>query len=134
MTEVLLVSGEEKDLAAMAQGLQAGGAGVCRVRSGAAALELLRERYFDLVVVDETLDDMTGLALIGRIVARHPMIDTAAVSSLTPGKFHEASEGFGVLMQLPSMPDSSHAAKLLEQLYKIRGMEQTPAPKETGEQ
>ena len=39
------------------------------------------------------------------------MINSAAVSSLSPEKFHEASEGLGILPQLPPRPgahDNSH--------------------------
>jgi hypothetical protein len=47
------------------------------------------------------------------------MINCAAISSLSHKDFHEASEGLGVLMQLPESPGRDDAAKLLEHLKTI---------------
>jgi DNA-binding NarL/FixJ family response regulator len=80
---------------------------------------MIAEDDFDLVVADENLGDMTGLEFIKAIVAKRPMVNCAAVSSLTPADFHEASEGLGILMQLPIRPGPEHAEKLLEQLKNI---------------
>ena len=62
---------------------------------------------------------MTGLECIRKIVRRNPMINSAAVSTLMPDNFHEASEGLGVLMQLPAKTGQTQAAELLEKLKHI---------------
>ncbi len=49
----------------------------------------------------ENLGDMTGLEFIRAIVSKRPMVNCAAISSLASEDFHEASEGLGILMQLP---------------------------------
>ena len=80
---------------------------------------MIAEGNFDLVVADENLGDMTGLELIRAIVAKRPMVNSAAISSLTTEDFHEAGEGLGILMQLPVNPGQEHAAMLLGQLKSI---------------
>jgi hypothetical protein len=90
------------------------------LESGRKALSAVSEKVFDLLVTDETLDDMTGLELIRSVIASHPMLNCAAVSSLLPGDFHESSEGLGILMQLPVGPGKEEADQLLEHLKKIQ--------------
>ncbi len=62
---------------------------------------------------------MTGLEFIKTVITQKPMVNCAAVSSLLPDDFHEASEGFGILMQLPPRPGGEHAEELLGHLKKI---------------
>ena len=88
-------------------------------KSGSDAIARIAEEKFDLVITDENLGDMTGLECIRKIVRRNPMINSAAVSTLMPDNFHEASEGLGVLMQLPAKPGQTQAAELLEKLKHI---------------
>lgn len=87
--------------------------------SGAHALGMIPEERFDLVVVDETLADMTGLGFAGKLVRSNPMLHFALVSALPEKEFHEASEGLGVLAQLPPRPDGAAAGRLMEQLDSI---------------
>ncbi len=74
------------------------------------------------MVTDENLGDMTGLELIESVIASQPMLNCAAVSSLSPGDFHEASEGLGILMQLPVEAGKKEADQLLEHLKKIQAL------------
>ena len=67
---------------------------------------------------------MTGLEFIGKIISKKPTLNCAAVSSLLPADFHEASEGLGILMQLPIGPDQEQAEKLLRQLKTILNLAQ----------
>ena len=91
-------------------------------KSGSGAIARIAEGRIDLVITDEDLGDMTGLECIRKIVRTNPMINSAAVSTLMPDNFHEASEGLGVLMQLPIRPGREHAAELLEKLKHILDM------------
>jgi two-component SAPR family response regulator len=92
-----------------------------RADSGGGALTVLKEKTADLVVVDEQLADMSGLAFAKELVVQNPMINCALVSSLSAADFHEASEGLGILAQLPPEPDASHAASLVDNLSAITG-------------
>lgn len=87
--------------------------------SGDQGMSLLAESNIDLVVTDENLGDMTGLEFIKKIVSKYPMVNCAAVSPLPPEDFHEASEGLGILMQLPIQPDQEQAELLLGHLKQI---------------
>ena len=76
----------------------------------------------DLVVADEGLGDMTGLELAGKILSVNPMINCASVSRLSPEEYHEASEGLGVLAQLPIKPGKKHAEELVQRLKYIKNL------------
>ena len=94
-----------------------------RAASGADALAALKDKPADLVVAAEQLGDMSGLEFAGKLVALNPMVNCALVSALDDSDFHEASEGLGILVQLPPDPDESGAAELLQKLDKIKGFE-----------
>jgi CheY-like chemotaxis protein len=87
--------------------------------SGSNAIVKIAEGRFDLVVTDENLGDMTGLEFIKKVISKNPLVNCVAVTSLLPGDFHEASEGLGILMQLPVRPGQEQAQKLLGQLKNI---------------
>jgi CheY-like chemotaxis protein len=88
--------------------------------SGGKALDRVADTLFDLVVTDESLGDMTGLELAERMLSINPMIHCAALSSLSPKEFHEASEGLGLLAQLPAVPDKTQADELLQRLMDLK--------------
>lgn len=83
--------------------------------------EQVAGKKFDLVVADEQLDDMTGLAMAQKLVALNPLINCALVSTLSHDAFHEASEGLGVMAQLPERPGREDALRLLDRLMIIDG-------------
>ena len=90
--------------------------------TGAVGLTLLQGKTMDLVIVDEQLDDMSGIEFVGRLVQVNPLVNTAIVGSLPEEEFHEATEGLGVLMQLPPHPDEGAAEALLAVLARISGL------------
>ncbi len=90
-----------------------------RAESGSQALSLINNHPFDIVVSDETLPDMSGLEFAKKLIAKNPMLNIALVSGLSAKDFHEVSEGLGILMQLPVLPQKSDAEKLLERLNHI---------------
>ena len=89
--------------------------------SGGKALATAGETLVDLVVAEECLGDMTGLELAEKMLSVNPMINCAAVSSLSSKEFHEASEGLGLLAQLPANPGKEHAEDLLQRIKNIKG-------------
>jgi len=119
MIRIMLAGRDQASLAALKNGLTTNDVQITRAESGAIGLSMIAEDNFDLVVADENLGDMTGLEFIRAIVSKRPMVNCAAISSLTPEDFHEAGEGLGILMQLPVNPDQEHAAMLLGQLKSI---------------
>ena len=125
---ILLASRDKASMSAFKAGLDENQVQTAWAESGGTAIAMITHGNFDLVVTDENLGDMTGLEFIEKVVSKKPMVNCAAVTSLLPADFHEASEGLGILMPLPVRPGQEHAAKLLGQLKAILNLaEQTAA-------
>ncbi len=90
--------------------------------SGEQALAIIPGKAVDLVIADEDLGDMTGLELVKRILKINFMINFAVVSGLPHDEFHEASEGLGIMLQLPKRPGEKDAEELIKTLKLIKGM------------
>ncbi|MFC1895139.1 hypothetical protein ACFL0Q_00535 [Thermodesulfobacteriota bacterium] len=97
---------------------------VCLLRAESVnkTLDLASENAIDLVIADERLGDTTGLELAAGLLSVNPMITCATVSRLTPEKFHEASEGLGIMAQLSIHPDKEDAESLLHRLRQIKNL------------
>jgi len=124
---ILLASRDKASMSAFKAGLEENQVQTAWAQSGSNAIAKLTEGNFDLVVTDENLGDMTGLEFIEKVISKKPMVNCAAVSSLLPADFHEASEGLGILMQLPVRPGREQAEKLLRQLKNILNLAEQAA-------
>ena len=100
--------------------------------TGQEGLTILSETPVDLVIVDDSVGDMTGIEFMKKLLSINPMINCAAVSPLPHEAFHDASEGLGVLAQLPVAPGKPDAEKLLRHLKDIKILLSPKNPK-TGE-
>lgn len=89
--------------------------------TGQGALAPAVDLPADLVVADETLSDMTGLEFAEKLIRRNPMINCACVSTLSKADFHEASEGLGLMPQLPPGPGKADGESLLSTLKQLKG-------------
>ena len=89
------------------------------VTSETEALARLKGKRNHLVISDETLAEMTGIEFLNQLVRVNPFINTVLLSSLSPHDFHEATEGLGILGQLPLKPEPSHLKDLLSSLSSI---------------
>ena len=121
MTQVLFVTADKSNLTDLSLGLEIPQGVMQWASSGVQALEIIKNQAVDLVVTDEQLEDMTGLAFIEKLVKVNPMINCAAVSTLSKSDYHEASEGLGILMQLPSQPSQADGKALMAYLKKVLG-------------
>lgn len=72
-----------------------------------------------LTIIDETLDDRTGIAIARDVIMKNAMANIALVSELSEAGFHEASEGLGVVAQLPASPDEGDADRLADILASL---------------
>ena len=123
MIKILLVTSEREPFAEFAEVLNKKDfMEIVWAESGQSALNILGNNPSDLVVVNENLDDMTGIEFLKKLLPVNPMINTAAVSPLSPEEFHEASEGLGVLMQLPVSPSKLDAENLLQSLNALKNL------------
>ncbi len=128
MLFVLLISREKASLLELADTLEKNNITTEWTESGNKALSILDAKKFDLVVIDETLFDMTGLSFAKKLVSVNPIINCALVSSLSPEDFHNASEGLGIIMQLPPLPNNEDARKLFEHLSCILNLSSRNVP------
>jgi len=127
MIGILLVSTEKDTLSGLASGLKGyNEVEIIRASSCHKALDLISGKTLDLVVVDENIAGVTGLQCAEKMVSVNPVTNCAVVSSLSPKDFHEASEGQGVLMQLPVRPDEKQAQILIKRLKKVLNLTHRP--------
>jgi DNA-binding NtrC family response regulator len=89
------------------------------VDSAQKALSTLSNKKFDLFIISEDLSDMTGRQLIEKALFQDAMMNSVVLSQLSHKDFHEAYEGFGVLMQFPLEPEMQDVANLMDHLDRI---------------
>jgi chemotaxis response regulator CheB len=65
------------------------------------AISAIKKTAVDVLVVDETLPETSGLQFVREVVGVYPLINCALVSPLAPEEFHETKEGLDLFMQLP---------------------------------
>jgi len=117
MVRLLLVSNNRNFISTVS--VYSEKAEIFRANSGNEALDMIADKTINLVIADESLGDMTGLEFAKKLISMNPMVDCAVVSSLSSEDYHEASEGLGLMMQLPVQPEKRHIDKLLLQVNKI---------------
>lgn len=123
MLKLLLVSPDKDSLSDLASALaKHGDVDLSWAESGGKALDVVSGTAVDLVVSDERIGDMTGLELAERLLSVNPMINCASVSPLSPEDFHEASEGLGLMAQLPIRPGEEEAKDLLQRLKNLKDL------------
>lgn len=124
MIHAVLVSREKQKFEELEQVLWANHIDILTwTGTGKNALALLPDdtgcrHTIDLLIVDETLDDMEGRELVEKVVTQSPMTNCAAASSLSAKAFHDSYEGLGVLMQLPLVPTWQDGEALIACLEK----------------
>ncbi|MBW1894774.1 MAG: response regulator [Deltaproteobacteria bacterium] len=119
MIQILIASTDKDSLSELKAGLEEDDVQITWVESCENVLTKVKSEKFDLIITGEELSDKKGLECIRMLVSQNPMLNCAAVSSLSHDDFHEASEGLGILMQLPVRPAIEDAEKLLEHLKTI---------------
>ena len=123
MIKILLVTSEKEPFLEFANILkQKDDVELFWTLTGQETLEAISDNPVDLVIVNENLGDMTGIELMKKLLPINAMINCAAVSSLSSEEFHEASEGLGVLVQLPSNPGEFEAEDLLKRLRNLKDL------------
>ena len=124
---VLVISSRQQIWQALVPDFQARSFTLCFSDSLDKALDLLRKNPPLVVILDsesyngsertdayiqKIREDLTCILEIDA------MIYTAVVSGLDPAELHDALEGYGVLLGIPSKPGPDDAARLAESLKK----------------
>ena len=124
MIQAVLVGKNQQIFDPVARVLQQHPVVVSWIKTGETALAHITDtrdkgRAAELLITDETLDDMTGRALVEQVIMKSPMTSCVAVSTLSEKAFHETFEGLGVLMQLPEKPEKADGDALVACMKKI---------------
>ena len=117
---LLLISKNKQRFADLAQVLTESGPHrvVCLSRP-VEIYEAVAAGKVDGVIVDEEVEGGTGLDFIREFTPQNPFINCALVSPLYPDEFHEATEGYGVFMQIPPHPGREEAEQIGAHLARI---------------
>lgn len=118
MKKIVFVSNDENRLKPASKAFKADYE-ISFADSGGKTLEMVKNNFVTLVVIDEKLADFTGIELAEEIIKINAMTNTAISSSLSDHDFHEASEGLGVLMKLPIDSTEENGRELEAYLSKI---------------
>lgn len=121
MYNIVIVTSRKEDLGDFGRALETAEKRISLqwVGFGSDALAVASESTPDLLVVDETLADMDGLTLIRKLLGINAMINTALISPLSSSEFHKATEGLGILSNLPLSPGEIDAREILTRLSGI---------------
>ncbi len=98
------------------------------VSTAVSVKETLTEQEIHLIIAAEELEDCSGADCIRRVAMQFPLVHTALCSPLDEEAFHEATEGLGVLLQLPPRPGRADAERILERMAHIASLLQCAAP------
>ena len=121
MINALILCDDKGALSKLAMTLEKNSMDITWAKTGDLALSMISKKNFDLLITEESLKDMTGIDFVKKVVAVNPMLNCVIASKLSPSDFHEATEGLGVLMQLPLNPSEKDAEKLVSHFKKITG-------------
>ncbi len=120
MKHILIITSHENNFTELTDELAGNGAAeITRAASLQEAMDALSAATPDLVIIDEEVNGTPGLTISRDILMKNAMVNQVLVSRLTPKEFHEASEGLGIMAQLPPKPDAAQAKKLLDILKKM---------------
>ena len=120
MKHILLVTSQENNFAEFIDGLtREETVEISQAASSEKALISLTDNMPDLVIIDEIVDGTPGLKIAHDILMKNAMLNQVLVSSLSPEEFHEASEGLGIMAQLPPKPEAAQAKTVLKILGEM---------------
>ena len=88
-------------------------------KTSAEAIELASTSTPGLMIIDAQVGDKSGLELAREVILVNAGINMAVISDHPADEFHAASEGLGVLAQLPPNPGISEAERLLNLIEKL---------------
>ena len=101
------------------------------VSTASSVKKTLTEQEIHLIIAAEELEDCSGADCIRKVAMQFPLVHTALCSPLDDKAFHAATEGLGVLLQLPPQPGRVDAERILERMAHIASLMQCAAPSRT---
>jgi len=117
----LILEKDETVVASIANTLQNRSYAVTVLSKQEEALNLLKERAFQLAIVGETEDSASVFEIMREIVAASPMTSMILVTDLSEKEVDEKAEGYGILGHIGRVVPSGDLVQLLDSLEKILG-------------
>jgi DNA-binding response OmpR family regulator len=116
MKRILIVTQQAEKFSKLATGLSA--ENICDVIYATSVADARSAAFglMDLIIIDENLDERSGLSIAKDMIRINALAQIALVSELSPEAFHEAAEGLGILAKLPPYPDENDAGRSLNAL------------------
>ncbi len=126
MKRAVFVSRDKDQFIEVAQMLSRKEVNVELAETGKDLLSLLSNtpegRGIDLVVMAEELPDTTARPLVEAVITQSPFTHCVVAGTMDKKEFHDAYEGYGVLMQLPQRPAEKDALALETHLDQLAGL------------
>jgi PleD family two-component response regulator len=118
---ILLVTSRNKELHPFTRALQRE-IEIRLVTTGAPedALTIVAKKSPILVIVDEVVNQTSGLSLVQKMVEANAFINTAVISEAAEEDFHIQSEGLGILTKLGKIPGENDAKNLIALLKQVQ--------------
>ena len=98
---------------------QRGGNTLQQAASLEDAAPIIRHTPPVLAILDLELEGKALRQAVIDIMMINASVHTAVVSDMDPDEFHEATEGLGILMPLPTFPKADDAERLLKALAGV---------------
>ena len=115
--KILIFSKSFFEIASFSRALLKDGHAVIFVSTEIEAISFIEELKIDALLCDDQ-----KLGWVKGLVARMPNLNIALFSDIEETVFHQMTEGLGIVMRLPQIPEKSEAALLLKRLRRIAAL------------
>jgi len=119
MKRILIVTQHADKFSKLAKGLSAENINDVIWANSVEAARSAAFGLMDLIIIDDNLDERSGLSIAKDLIRVNALAQLALVSELSPEEFHEAAEGLGVLARMPPHSDEKDAERLLNALAAL---------------
>jgi len=119
MKKFLIITQQAGNFSKLAEGLKKGTLNEIIWADSVTAAQAAAAGLIDMIIIDEKVDGQPGLDIAKDMIRINAMANLALVSGLSPEDFHEASEGLGIMAQLPNCPGEKDAELLLNALTAL---------------
>ena len=117
----LILEKDETVVASIDNTLQGRSYSVTVLSKKEEALNLLKEKVFQLAIVGNTEDSASVFQIMREIVTVSPMTSMILVTDLSEEEVEEKAEGYGILGHIGGAVPIDNLAQLLDRLEEILG-------------
>ena len=113
MKKFLIITQHAGNFPRLAEGLSDKSANEILWADSVTAAQAAAAGSIDLIIIDEKVEGQSCMNIAKDMIRVNAMANLVLVSGLAPEEFHEASEGLGIMAQLPNCPGEKDAERLL---------------------